>query len=77
MKMQELNLNEMREINGGGLLGNNNSASSSGIGGGLGIGNLLSFSTANKDGDEASASYLSIGNNIGGSLAGLFDSVKG
>jgi hypothetical protein len=77
MKIQELNLNEMREINGGGLLGNNDSASSGGIGGGLGIGNLLSFSTASKDGDEASASSLSIGNDIGGSLAGLFDSING
>ncbi|PWS27805.1 hypothetical protein DHW03_09520 [Pedobacter yonginense] len=76
MKMQELNLNEMKEINGGGLFGSNDSASSSGLGGALGIGNLLSFSTASKDGDEASASSLSIGNNIGGSLAGIFDSIN-
>jgi len=76
MKMQELNLTEMKEINGGGLFGSNDSANSSGLGGGLGIGNLLSFSTASKDGDEASASNLSIGNNIGGSLAGLFESLS-
>ncbi|WP_240618507.1 hypothetical protein [Pedobacter yonginense] len=66
----------MKEINGGGLFGSNDSASSSGLGGALGIGNLLSFSTASKDGDEASASSLSIGNNIGGSLAGIFDSIN-
>lgn len=76
MKMQDLNLTEMKEINGGGLFGNNNSSSNGGLLGSIGIGNLLSFQTASKDGDEASASSLSIGNNIGGSLAGLFDSLS-
>jgi len=76
MKVQELNLTEMKEINGGGLFGGNDSANSGGLLGSIGIGNLLSFQTASQDGDEASASSLSIGNNIGGSLAGLFDSLN-
>ena len=76
MKMQELNLNEMKEINGGGILGNNDSASSGGLGGALNIGNLLSFSNSTQDGDESSSTSFSLGNNIGGSLAGLFDSLR-
>jgi hypothetical protein len=76
MKMQELNLTEMKEINGGGLFGNNDSSNKGGLLGSIGIGNLLSFQTASKDGDEASASSFSIGNNIGGSLSGLFDSLS-
>ncbi|GAA3970999.1 hypothetical protein GCM10022246_24390 [Pedobacter ginsengiterrae] len=76
MKMQELNLNEMKEINGGGIFGNNDSASSGGLGGSLGIGNLLSFSNSTQDGDESSNTSFSLGNNIGGSLAGIFDSLK-
>lgn len=76
MKMQELNLNEMKATNGGGLF-NNDSASSGGLAGSLGIGNLLSFETASKDGDEASASSFSLGNDINTSLGGIFDSLKG
>ena len=76
MKMQELNLNEMKEINGGGLFGSNDSASSGGLGGALNIGNLLSFSNSTQDGDESSSTSFSLGNNIGGSLAGLFDSLR-
>lgn len=74
--MQELNLNEMKEINGGGLFGNNDAASSGGLGGALNIGNLLSFSSSSQDGDESSSTSFSLGNNIGGSLAGIFDSLK-
>ncbi|RBQ11707.1 hypothetical protein [Pedobacter miscanthi] len=76
MKMQELNLNEMKEINGGGIFGNNDSANSGGLGGALNIGNLLSFSSSSQDGDESSSTSFSLGNNIGGSLAGIFDSLK-
>lgn len=76
MKMQELNLNEMKEINGGGIFGNSDSASSGGLGGALSIGNLLSFSNSTQDGDESSSTSFSLGNNIGGSLAGIFDSLK-
>ncbi|WP_443943430.1 hypothetical protein ACJVDH_10900 [Pedobacter sp. AW1-32] len=75
MKMQELNVTELREINGGGLFGSSNSSNSGGLGGALGIGNLLTFHTSSTDGDESSESTLSLGNNITGSLAGLFDSL--
>ncbi|OOQ58760.1 hypothetical protein [Mucilaginibacter pedocola] len=74
MKMQELNNTELLEVNGGSLFGGNDSTSSSNSGllGNLGIGNLLSFQTASQDGDESSASALSIGNGITSSLGGLF-----
>jgi len=76
MKMQELNLTELKEINGGGLFGNSDSSSSGGLGGALNIGNLLSFSNTTTDGDESSSTSFSLGNNIGGSLAGIFDSLR-
>ncbi|RZK57772.1 MAG: hypothetical protein EOO87_02045 [Pedobacter sp.] len=76
MKMQELNLTELKEINGGGLFGNSDSSSSGGLGGVLNIGNLLSFSNTTTDGDESSSTQFSLGNNIGGSLAGIFDSLR-
>jgi bacteriocin-like protein len=76
MKFQELNAKELTEINGGGLFGGNDSASSSGLGGALNIGNLLSFSNQTQDGDESSSTQFSLGNNIGGSLAGLFESIR-
>lgn len=76
MKLQELNVNEMKEINGGGLFGSNDSANAGGIGGALSIGNLLSFSSSSQDGDESSSSSFSLGNNIGGNLAGIFDSIS-
>ncbi|WP_129716918.1 hypothetical protein [Pedobacter sp. SYP-B3415] len=76
MKIQELNLNEMKEINGGGLFGNSDSSNSGGLFGGLGIDNLLSFQTASKDGDEQSASSFSLGNGIGLDLGGLFEGVN-
>ncbi|KQM76264.1 hypothetical protein ASE74_19620 [Pedobacter sp. Leaf216] len=75
MKLQELNLNEMKEINGGGLFGGNDSSNSGGLLGSIGIGNLLSFSNETQDGDESSKTSFSLGNNIGGSLQGLFQSL--
>jgi hypothetical protein len=74
MKTQELNAKELMEINGGGLFGGD-SASQSGLAGGLGIGNLLSFSTASQDGDESSASSLSLGNGISASLSQITNSL--
>lgn len=76
MKLQELNLNEMKDINGGGLFGNNDSSNSGGLVGNLGIGNLLSFQSQTQDGDEASASAFSLGDNINLNLGGVFDSLK-
>jgi len=76
MKMQELNLNEMKEINGGGLFGSGDSASTGGLGGALSIGNLLSFSNSTQDGDESSSSSFSLGNGIGGNLTSIFDSLN-
>lgn len=64
MKTQELNLQELKEINGGSLLNSGDSSSSSGIGGALGIGNLLSFSQASQNGDDWQASSFSLGNGI-------------
>jgi len=75
MKMQELNLSEMKKINGGGLFGGNDSSSSSGLLGSIGIGNLLSFSNETHDGDESSKTSFSLGNDIGGSLQGLSQSL--
>jgi hypothetical protein len=64
MKTQELNARELVEINGG----SSDSSNQSGLFGSLGIDNLLSFSSASKDGDEAQASSFSIGNGISASL---------
>jgi len=64
MKMQELNARELKEINGGGLLGGNDSSSENGLGSSLGIGNLLSFSNSSTDGDESQSSSFSLGNGI-------------
>jgi hypothetical protein len=75
MKTQELNAQELREINGGSFLGGSDGSSNSGLGLGLGIGNLLSFSSASKDGDRESASSFSIGNNISTSLQQLSNSI--
>jgi bacteriocin-like protein len=78
MKMQELNHTELQEVNGGallgGLLGGDNSTSSSqgGILGSLGIGNLLSYQSASKNGDQATATSFSLGNDITSSLGGIF-----
>jgi bacteriocin-like protein len=71
MKTQELSEKELREINGGGLLGGNDSASDNSLAGSLGIGNLLSFSNSSTDGDESSSSSFSAGNGISLDLASI------
>jgi len=76
MKMQELNLNEMKAINGGSLFGNNDSSNSGGLFGALGIGNLLSYESSSQDGDESTHSSGSIGNGINLDLGGIFDSMN-
>jgi hypothetical protein len=73
MKTQELKAAELKEINGGSILNSGDSSSSSGIGGALGIGNLLSFSQASQDGDDAQASSFSLGNGINTDVASMFD----
>jgi hypothetical protein len=65
MKTQDLNLTELREINGG----STDSSSQSGLWGSLGIDNLLTYQSASKDGDESSATGLSIGNGISTDLS--------
>jgi len=77
MKTQELSKEELREINGGGLLGGNDSASDSAFGGSLGIGNLLSTSSSSQDGDESSSSSFSAGNGINFDLAGVTKKITG
>jgi len=72
MKTQELNAKELKAINGGGLLGSNDSSSDSSLIGSLGIGNLLSFQQASQDGDEYQASSFSLGNGINLNLGGMF-----
>lgn len=75
--MKKLNEKELNETNGGGLLGNSDDSSNQGgLTGSLGIGNLLSTSSESHDGDESSKSSASVGNNIGGSTTGVFDSMK-
>jgi hypothetical protein len=71
MKLQELNHEEAREINGGllGLFGNNDSQSSGGLVGGLGI----NFSNESKDSD-GSFDKSSFGLNL--DLGGIFNSVN-
>lgn len=77
MKMQELNATEMKEVNGGSLFGgNNDSASQGGLFGDLGIGNLLSYSSESKNGDQSSSSSFSLGNGISASLGGIFNSLN-
>ncbi|GAB3924109.1 hypothetical protein [Mucilaginibacter myungsuensis] len=73
MKTQELKNAELKEVNGGGLF--DDSASNSGVAGSLGIGNLLSFSQASQDGDEAQASNFSAGNGIGLDLGSVFSKI--
>ncbi|TDQ10918.1 hypothetical protein [Pedobacter metabolipauper] len=76
MKLQELNQQELTEINGGGLFGNSDSSSSNGLLGKIGIGSLLSFQTATKDGDQQSASSFSLGDGISLDLGGLFNNAN-
>lgn len=75
MKTQELNEKELREINGGSIFGSSDGSSNSGLAGGLGIGNLLSFSNSSTDGDRSQSSSFSLGNNIGVSLQQLSNSI--
>jgi bacteriocin-like protein len=73
MKMQEMNYTELQEVNGGSIFGGNDSSSSnSGLLGGLGIDNLLSFQSASQNGDQSKASSFTLGNGITSSLGGIF-----
>ncbi|QXV65984.1 hypothetical protein FPZ42_17075 [Mucilaginibacter achroorhodeus] len=72
MKMQEMNLAELQEVNGGSIFGNNSSSSQGGLLGSLGIGNLVSFGSESQNGDQHSASSFSLGNGIDTSLGGIF-----
>ncbi|MHA4896212.1 hypothetical protein ACXZ1K_15780 [Pedobacter sp. PWIIR3] len=67
----ELTEKELRETNGGGLLGGNDSSSDSGLAGSVGIGNLLSTSSSSQDGDESSSSSTSVGNGINADLGAI------
>jgi hypothetical protein len=71
MKLQELNHTEMQEINGGllGLFGNNDSQTSGGILGGLGI----NFSNESVDSD-GSSDKTNFGLNL--DLGGIFNSIS-
>jgi len=70
MKLQELNFAEMNEINGGllGLGSSNDSATSSGLFGSLG----LSFSHESKD-EDGTSEKTSFG--FGSDLGGIFNSI--
>ncbi|MBE9461031.1 hypothetical protein ACFP1I_19155 [Dyadobacter subterraneus] len=69
MKLQELNVAEMNEINGGLLgLGSSDSASSGGLFGGLGI----NFSHESVD-DDGSSEKTNFG--LGLDLGGIFNSI--
>lgn len=69
MKLQELNVAEMNQINGGLLgLGSSDSQSSSGLFGGLGI----NFSNESVD-DDGSSEKTSFG--LGLDLGGIFNSI--
>jgi len=68
---KKLNEKELKETNGGGLLGGNDSASTNGLSGTLGIDNLLSSSSTSQDGEESSSSSSSIGNGINADLGGI------
>jgi len=74
-KTAELKAEELKEVNGGGILGSDDSASSNGLAGGLGIGNLVSFGQASQDGDEAQASSFSAGNGINLDLVSAFNKI--
>jgi hypothetical protein len=71
MKLQELNYEEAKEINGGllGLFGNSDSQSSGGLLGGLGI----NFSNESRD-EDGSYDKSSFGLNL--DLGGIFNSIS-
>jgi len=77
MKTQELSKEELREINGGGILGGDDSSSHSSLGSTLGIDNLVSASSSSQDGDESSSSSFSAGNGINFDLAGVTKKITG
>ncbi|MDQ7947963.1 MAG: hypothetical protein REI78_15375 [Pedobacter sp.] len=68
---QELTEKELRETNGGGLLGGDDSSSHGSLTGALGVDNLLSTSSSSQDGDESSSSSTSIGNGINADLGAM------
>ncbi len=76
MKMQELNLDEMKAVNGGGLFSNNDSSNAGGLSGTIGIGNLLSYESYTKDGDEETWSSGSVGNDLSIDLGSMFNSLR-
>lgn len=69
--IQELNVRELIEINGGAIFGTDNSSSENGFGS-LKIADLLSFSNETRDGDEHTSTSGSIGNGINVDLGGMF-----
>jgi hypothetical protein len=75
MKTQDLNAAELREINGGSILGGSDGSNQSGLAGSLGIDNLLSFATQSQDGDESSATGFSLGNGITADLSKITKSM--
>lgn len=74
--LKNLKAEEEKEINGGGILGGNDSANSGSLTGNLGIGNLLSAESHTQDGDESSSSSFSVGNDINSDLGGMTKSLK-
>ena len=71
MKFQELNATEMKDINGGLLgLGNNDSSSSGGLFGSLGIN--FSNESVDKDGSSDKTNF-----GLGLDLGGIFNSITG
>ena len=77
MEPKKLTEEELKETNGGGLLGGDDSASENAFSGSLGIGNLLSTSNSSTDGDESSSSSTSVGNGINADLAGITKKITG
>ncbi|RYY35338.1 MAG: hypothetical protein EOP46_10355 [Sphingobacteriaceae bacterium] len=77
MKTQDLNNKELREINGGGLLGGDDSSNNGSLGAVLGVDNLISTSSSTRDGDESSKSKFSAGNGITLDLGGIFKNITG
>jgi hypothetical protein len=68
---QELTEKELRETNGGSLVGGDDSSSHGALSGIVGVDNLLSTSSSSQDGDESSSSSTSIGNGINGDLGAI------
>ena len=75
-KIKNLTEKEQKEVNGGGLLGGNDSHNEGGLSGSLGIGNLLSAESSSTDGDESQSSSFSVGNGINLDGVGIGRSMK-